>query len=202
MSALGNRKERKAGRRPGAARAALVSGAQAFLVAALLVEPSLGTVSRVGLLPASAIILAIVALGVVFDVVGVAAAAADEQPFHAMAAKRIPGARQAIEIVRRADRVATFTVDLVGEITAAISGAAGAAVVFRLASGYGYPAEILNTFVIAGIAAVTVAAKAAVKGVAIRRANSIVFLLGRLLAWASWRSLRRRLSPPRKKRKS
>jgi len=198
---LGSRKERKAGRRPGAARAALASGAQAFLVAALLVEPSLGTVSRVGLLPAAGIILAIVALGVAFDVVGVAAAAADEQPFHAMAAKRIPGARQAIEIVRRADRVATFTVDLVGEITAAISGAAGAAVVFRLASGYGYPVEIMNTLVIAGIAALTVAAKAAVKGVAIRRANSIVFLLGRLLAWASWRSLRRRLPSPRGKRK-
>lgn len=154
------------------------------MIAALLVEPSLGTVGRVGLFPAFAIILAIILVGVVFDIVGVAAAAADEHPFHAMAAKRIPGARQAMALVRRADRVATFAVDLVGEITAAISGAAGAAVVFRLASGHGYPEALTSTVVIASIAALTVGAKAAIKAIAIRRANAIIFFVGRLMYWA------------------
>lgn len=188
---MGSRKGRRADGAGGHWRAALISGAQAFVIASLLVEPSLGTVGRVGLLPAFAIILALIAFGVVFDIVGVAVAAADEHPFHAMAAKRIAGARQAITLVRRADRVATFAVDLIGEISAAISGAAGAAVVFRLASHYGFPSKIMDTLVIAGIAALTVGAKAAVKGLAIRRANAIVFLIGRLLSWFSWSVLRR-----------
>lgn len=178
---MGSRKGKRNGKDPGFWRPALVSTVQAFLIAAVLVEPSLGTIGEVGLLPAFAIILAIILVGVVFDIVGVAAAAADEHPFHAMAAKRIPGARQAIALVRRADRVATFAVDLVGETTAAISGAAGAAVVFRLASGHALREDLAGTLVIGGIAAVTVGAKAAVKGLAIRRANEIIFLAGRVI---------------------
>lgn len=178
---MGSRKGRRNGKDPAFWRPALVSTIQAFVIAALLVEPSLGTIGRVGLFPAFAIILAIILVGVVFDIVGVAAAAADEHPFHAMAAKRIPGAREAIALVRRADRVATFAVDLVGETTAAISGAAGAAVVFRLASGHALREDLAGTLVIGGIAAVTVGAKAAVKGLAIRRANAIIFLAGRLI---------------------
>lgn len=189
---MGSRKGQRNGKNHRFWRPALVSTIQAFVIAALLVEPSLGTIGEVGLLPAFAIILLIILIGVVFDIVGVAAAAADEYPFHAMAAKRIPGARQAIALVRRADRVATFAVDLVGEITAAISGAAGAAVVFRLASGHGLREDLAGTLVIGGIAAFTVGAKAAVKALAIRRANEIIFLAGRVIhAVTRWLPFRR-----------
>ena len=35
-------------------------------------------------------------LGIVFDIIGVAVTAADERPFHSMAARKTPGARQAL----------------------------------------------------------------------------------------------------------
>ncbi len=162
--------------------AAGASFLQAFLLTAVLVEPLLGSVRRVELPVAVLLVALIIAVSVLLDVVGVAATAADEEPFHAMAAKRIAGARQAMALVRQADRVATFAVDLVGEATAAISGAAGAAIVFRLAAEGGWTDQALAGTVIIGlIAAVTVGAKAWVKGFAIAEANRIVFATGRLI---------------------
>ena len=53
------------------------------------------------------ILLFIIFIGIIFDLIGMAVTAADEKPFHAKAAKKIPGAKQAIYLVR-ADRVAGF----------------------------------------------------------------------------------------------
>ena len=43
-----------------------------------------------GMLAAFLLLFFIVALGILFDMVGVAVTAADEKPFHAMAAKKVP----------------------------------------------------------------------------------------------------------------
>ena len=48
------------------------------------------------------ILLAIVLVGIVFDVIGVAVTSADEKPFHSMAARKVPGAREAISLLRGA----------------------------------------------------------------------------------------------------
>ena len=40
------------------------------------------------------ILLLIVFVGIVFDIVGMAVATADEKPFHAMAARKVKGARE------------------------------------------------------------------------------------------------------------
>ena len=45
-----------------------------------------------GIVVAFLILLAIIMLGIVFDVIGMAVATADEKPFHAMAARKVPGA--------------------------------------------------------------------------------------------------------------
>lgn len=202
---LANQRGRKGNRARKPWRAAGVSFVQAFVLTAILVEPLLGSVRRVELPVAVLVIAFIIGISVVLDVVGVAAAAADEEPFHAMAAKRIPGSRQSIALVRQADRVATFAVDLVGEATAAISGAAGAAIVFRLVNELGWGGEAFASTVIIGlIAAVTVGAKAWVKGFAIAEANNIVFVVGKILYVASLANplrLVRRREPKRPRRR-
>ena len=43
------------------------------------------------------ILLVIVMIGIVFDIIGVAVTSADEKPFNAMAARKVPGARQSIK---------------------------------------------------------------------------------------------------------
>ena len=124
----------------------------------------------------------IVLIGIVFDIVGVAAAAGKESPFHAMAANRIPGAKQGIWMLRNADRVATFASDVVGDIAGTLSGAIGAAIVFRLLlTQPGWNETALTTLTIAVVAAVTVGGKAWGKTIAISRCTEILYIAGRVL---------------------
>ncbi|MCL6451371.1 MAG: hypothetical protein K6T75_08775 [Acetobacteraceae bacterium] len=128
------------------------------------------------------VLLLIVALGVVFDIVGVAVAVAEEAPFHAMAAKRVPGASNAIRLVRNAERVASFCNDIMGDLAGTIAGAASTVVVFRLlALRPQWDEAMLSMLAVALVAALTVGAKAAAKGLAMREANRITLRVGRLL---------------------
>ncbi|GGE34792.1 hypothetical protein GCM10011391_11780 [Pullulanibacillus camelliae] len=74
------------------------------------------------------IVLFIVVLGAFFDMIGVAAAAANETPFHAMASKKIAGATSAVLIIRNAERVASICSDVIGDIAGVLSGATALAV--------------------------------------------------------------------------
>ena len=59
------------------------------------------------------ILLVIIFVGIIFDVVGMAVACADETPFHAMASRKIPGAQEAISLLRNAERVSSICNDVV-----------------------------------------------------------------------------------------
>ena len=53
-------------------------------------------------------LLLIILIGVFFDMIGFAAAAAEIGPLNARAANRVWGARQAVKLVKNADQVAIF----------------------------------------------------------------------------------------------
>ena len=55
------------------------------------------------------ILLMIVFIGIIFDIVGMAVATADEKPFHAMAARKVSGAKECIMLLRNAERVSSTT---------------------------------------------------------------------------------------------
>lgn len=130
-----------------------------------------------------AVLLAVVFLGIIFDIIGTATTAAKEEPFHAMASDRLPGSRKAIELVRRADQVASFCNDVVGDICGTVSGAIGTALVIDFVTGYNlYRVEDLISMITVGLlAALTVGGKALGKSVAIRQANSIVLQVARII---------------------
>lgn len=155
----------------------------AFFIALTVSIPLQTSASNAPLAFAFPILLTIILVGILFDMIGVAAAAADETPFHSMAAKRVPGSRHALRLVQRADRVASFSNDLVGDIAGTISGAAGAAIALRLINWTGYAEDVTTTVMIGVVAALTVGGKAATKGLALHRANEIILIIGRLLYW-------------------
>lgn len=181
MASNGGRRNR--GRRPVYLYRAVSIGLLAFMLTLLVSTPSQRVIGTSTVFLAFPIILGIIMIGVFFDMIGVAAAAAEEEPFHAMAAKRIHGTRQAIWLVRHADRVSSFANDIVGDIAASLSGAAGAAIAIRLVDRYGLPPELTATLVLAVVTALTIGGKAGMKGIALQRANAIIFGLGRLLYW-------------------
>ena len=92
-----------------------------------------------GLAVAFVVLLSFILLGIVFDIIGVSVTAADEKPFHSMAARKTPGAREALNLIRKADKVSSFCNDVVGDICGIISGSTGAVIVVQIQSALGAP---------------------------------------------------------------
>ena len=135
-----------------------------------------------GLATAVVILLLFVFLGIVFDVIGVAATAADPKPFHAMASHRVKGAKQALRLIKNADKVASFCNDVVGDICGIVSGSTAAVIVTQLRQGLSVNALLLSTAVTALISGLTIGGKALGKRFAIVRCKKVVFSVARLMA--------------------
>jgi CBS domain containing-hemolysin-like protein len=141
---------------------------------------------RVGLILGLFVLLVIIGIGVIFDVIGTATTAAKERPLNAMASKKVYGARQALRMTRSADHVASFCNDIIGDMTGTVSGAIGAALAIELVTWRNAnPAgeTMVSTVIIGFIAAITVGGKAWGKNAAISRAEEIVLVVGKVLAW-------------------
>ena len=109
-----------------------------------------------GIFAAMAILLAIVFIGILFDIVGVAVTAAEERPLHSMA---------------------------VGDICGVISGSASAVIAVQLLENFTLsPASIVNVAMSAMVAGLTVGGKAVGKGIAMRYSVSIIHFVGKLMA--------------------
>ena len=89
-----------------------------------------------GIAVAFVILLAIVLIGIVFDVIGMAVASADEKPFHSMAARKVPGALEAITLLRNAERVSSICNDVVGDICGVVAGSASATVAVQIVQNF------------------------------------------------------------------
>ncbi|TGE34241.1 hypothetical protein [Desulfosporosinus sp. Sb-LF] len=134
---------------------------------------------------AALFLLAVIGVHVIFDVIGIAATAANEAPHHAKAANRIKGARQAVYLVRHADLVANMANDVVGDITGTLSGMLAAAIVIdiiRLYPTLGAKEIWLTTLILALVASITVTGKAVGKSLAIQEANEVIAWVGIVLA--------------------
>lgn len=129
------------------------------------------------------LLIIIILIGIFFDIIGVAAAAATEGPCHAKAATKMLGAKQAVRIVRNADRVSSFCNDVVGDICGILSGAIATAILFELLVNSSETRELLlSTVLTACVAGLTVGGKAAGKTMAIGHANDIVLRVGMFIA--------------------
>lgn len=134
-----------------------------------------------GLIAAFAVLLAFVLLGIFFDIIGVAVTAADEKPFHSMAARKTPGAREAISLIRRADKVSSFCNDVVGDICGIIVGSTVAVIVVRAQAAFGASAMVASLLMTALASGLTIGGKALGKGFAIARSTQVLQLVGRFL---------------------
>ena len=154
----------------------LISGAISFLSDILMENSSMGN--------AFLILLAIIFIGIVFDIVGMAVATADEKPFHAMAARKVPGARESIKLLRNAERVSSICNDVVGDICGVVSGSASATIAAQVIAhvDFGWP-QIISLVMSALVAGLTVGGKAIGKTFAISSCTSIVYGVGQVVYW-------------------
>jgi len=137
--------------------------------------------NNAGYVLAFAVLAIFILIGVLFDVVGVAVTAADEKPFHSMAARKVPGAIEALRLLRSADKVSNFCNDVVGDICGIISGTTSAIIVSRLSRSFTIN-ELVTQLVISGIVAgATVGGKALGKFFALQESTNIVHLASRII---------------------
>ena len=132
------------------------------------------------------VLLILIALGIVFDMVGVAVTAADETPFHSMAARRGPGGKEAIRLVKNADRVASFCNDVVGDIAGIISGTTMAAIALRLTQDFSLSSILVNLSISSFVVGLTIGGKAWGKMMAIRESTGIVLFVALLICRKNW----------------
>lgn len=138
-------------------------------------------VESAGLLVALLSLIALVMIGIITDVIGTAVTSADEQPFIAMASKRILGAKQALQLIRKAERVSSILNDVVGDIVGIISGSAGSVIAVYLVS-LGLKSAIASMLITAFTSAFMIGGKAYGKGLAIANSDRIVLTVGRVMA--------------------
>ena len=177
-----DRKQKKTEKTPSHARWVI----RVFLIAvALSAAMSLcsgAVLEDAGYVVATLILLLFIALGIMFDIIGVAVTAANPKPFNSMAAHRVKGAKEALYLIRNAEKVASFCNDVVGDICGIVSGTTTAVIVVRLQTAFALPESVLlSVAVTALVSGLTIGGKALGKTVAINQCTSVVYRVARIM---------------------
>ena len=121
------------------------------------------------------ITLLFIAIGILFDIVGVSVTTADEAVFHSMNSRKVKGADVAVKFKKNADKVSSFCCDVIGDICGVISGAAGTTIAAILVSDYQWNLLLTGLFLTAIISSLTIGGKAIGKSFAINKSDIILY---------------------------
>ena len=138
-------------------------------------------VESAGLFLALVALIVLVLIGIITDVIGTAVTSAEDQPFIAMASKRISGAKQALRLIRMAEKVSSLLNDVVGDIVGIVSGSAGSVIALSLVR-LGMPGTVASVLIAAFTSAFMIGGKAYGKGFAIENSAKIVLQVGKVMA--------------------
>ena len=154
--------------------------ALAFVISFLFSFISELTLPNANLVVGIILVILFILLGILFDIIGVAVATADEKPFHSMAARKIKGARTAVSLKKNASKVSSFCNDVIGDICGIISGSAGVTIATSIADTFHVSLMLVTLVITALIAAMTIGGKAAGKGFAMAKSNDILCVFAKL----------------------
>lgn len=129
---------------------------------------------NVGYVLAFVVLGVFIALGILFDIIGVAVTSAGQSPFNSMASHKERGAAEALRLIKNSEKVSSICNDVVGDICGIISGATSAIIVSRLTEDLSVNNLIMQLAVSAAVAGLTIGGKACGKTVAINRSTDIV----------------------------
>lgn len=136
--------------------------------------------TNVGIIILSLVIILVLLIGILFDMIGVATLTSKEENFHARASKKIKGAKESISLLKNASVVASFCNDVVGDVCGIVSGGLGTTLAITIATKYELNIILITTILAAFISSLTVGGKALGKNIAIKKSDSIIFLVGKL----------------------
>ncbi len=156
--------------------------ALSFFISAVLSAASDSIVEALPVIIAIIVLISIIALGIVFDIIGLAVTTADVKPFNSMAARRLKTGKKAVWLANNAEKVSSFCNDIVGDIAGVVSGATGAGIAAKLFFTFDAGVAFVLTLALTSlISAVTVGGKAMGKGFAIKHSTDIVLIVAKVL---------------------
>lgn len=124
------------------------------------------------------VLLTVILIGIIFDMIGVAVTTCAEYPFHAMASRKIKGAKTAIKLIKNKDKVSSFCNDVIGDICGIVSGTAGVIIATSIAKD----SIICSLLVTATISSLTIGGKALGKKVAVNKSENITRMVSKILS--------------------
>lgn len=138
------------------------------------------TASKANVIIAMILLLFLIAINIIFDGIGIAAASCELAPLLSMSAKKVPGAKIAVMLVKNAEKVSNICADVIGDICGIISGASTITIVIKLLSDSpNY--YIFNIILSSVVAALTVGGKAFIKKIAISNSKEMILFASRII---------------------
>lgn len=154
----------------------------AFLVSFCFSTMSEAILPNVPLLIEIVLVLLFIIIGVIFDMIGVAVTSVEIDPFNSMASRKVKGAKLAVRLIQKKDKVSSFCNDVIGDICGIISGSAGALIAVSMSVNLNINAFTTSLFTTAIIAAITIGGKALGKSYAVNKGNIIIFRFSHILS--------------------
>ena len=140
---------------------------------------------RAGYAVAFTVLVVFIAIGIGFDTIGVAVTAAQEAPFHSMAAHRERGAAESLRLIRNADKAASFCSDVVGDVSGIVSGSTAAMVAARLMVSFDAESFLIPLLISGAVTGLMIGGKAVGKTLALNKSTAIVLGVGKLIHFLS-----------------
>lgn len=137
-------------------------------------------ISKLSIFVGLIVLIIVIAIGILFDLIGVAVTVGNEEDFHAQASKKIKGAKTSIKMIRNSAKVSNFCADVIGDICGVLSGAISAMIALKLTENYGMSSSIQFIFS-ALVASITVGGKAATKQIAKNNSTVIVSFVSKII---------------------
>lgn len=128
------------------------------------------------------ILIAIIVIGILFDMLGVAVTVADERPFNSMASSKIKGAKSSLMLIKNAGRVSNVFNDVVGDTCGIISGSSAAFIVTQISSAGWMDTAVISVVLSGMVASATIGGKALGKEVAMAKSKEIVTFTGKIVS--------------------
>ena len=140
------------------------------------------TVPNLNLVLGILVALIFVAIGILFDIIGVSVTASDEKVFHSMNSRKVKGADIAVKFKKNSEKVSSFCADVVGDICGVISGSTAVAIASMISKNFSFNLLITTLLVTAIISSLTIGGKAIGKSFAINKCDIILYEFSKFIS--------------------
>lgn len=152
-----------------------------FVLSILFSFISTTAINELDLIPAIIILVVVIAVGILFDIIGVAVTVGKESDFHAKASKKIKGAKTSVKLIRNSAKVANICADVIGDIAGVLSGAISAMISIKITEKFNIEYN-LQFIISALVASLTVGGKALGKNFAQKNSTKILEIIGKIIS--------------------